>query len=254
MKNHIVLPNAEPFFKPGNRVGCLLIHGFTGSPSAMRPLGEKLSEKGYSVLAIRLPGHGTRIEDLHRVHLDDWLAAVEDGLNILNGTADQIFMMGQSMGGVLTLWAASRYPITGFVALSTPYPKEDKRRYLQIRLLSLFRKEFPKPQSPEEKRITEQGNVAYSKYSSEAIMQALKMIREMETNLAYINIPALLIQSRKDSVVDEESMDAIYEEISSKDKKRVWLENSGHVITLDQDREIVFKEVIAFIQRVSGAI
>jgi len=252
MNNNLVLPNAEPFFKQGNRTGCLLIHGFTGSPSAMRLLGDRLSAQGYSVLAIRLPGHGTIIEDLHRVHLRDWLIAVEDGLNLLNGTADQVFVLGQSMGGVLALWAASRYPISGLVAMSTPYPGQNLRRSRQLRLLSIFKREIPKPKTQAQEYISSQGNVSYSQYSSKAIMQALKLTRQMETSLASIEIPALLIQSRKDPVVEEGSMNAIYEHLSSQDKTRVWLENSGHVITLDQDREIVFNEAVSFIQRVSG--
>ena len=50
----MIIKNAEPFYFPGNSTGCLLIHGFTGAPMEMRPLGDFLAEKGYSVLGIRL--------------------------------------------------------------------------------------------------------------------------------------------------------------------------------------------------------
>ena len=44
----MIIKNAEPFYFPGNSTGCLLIHGFSGAPTEMRPLGDFLAEKGYS--------------------------------------------------------------------------------------------------------------------------------------------------------------------------------------------------------------
>ena len=64
----MIVKNAEPFYFPGNSTGCLLIHGFTGAPTEMRPLGEYLAENGFSVLGVRLSGHGTRMADLKRSH------------------------------------------------------------------------------------------------------------------------------------------------------------------------------------------
>ncbi|MBI1854527.1 MAG: carboxylesterase, partial [Chloroflexi bacterium] len=61
-----IIPTAEPFFLPGSKTGCLLIHGFTGAPKEMRWMGEYLADKGYSVLGVRLAGHATRPEDMIR--------------------------------------------------------------------------------------------------------------------------------------------------------------------------------------------
>jgi esterase/lipase len=52
--------NGEPvkeFYFKGNNTGVLLIHGFTGTPSEMRLLGEYLAKKGYTVKGILLKGH-----------------------------------------------------------------------------------------------------------------------------------------------------------------------------------------------------
>src|SRR5690554_1252829 len=62
----------QPFFHQGNSTGCLLIHGFTGTPSEMRPLGTYLNQQGYTVSGIQLPGHGTKPEDLMRVKWEAW--------------------------------------------------------------------------------------------------------------------------------------------------------------------------------------
>jgi len=41
----LTIPSAEPFLHVGDRVGCLIVHGFTGTPYEMRPLGDYLSKK-----------------------------------------------------------------------------------------------------------------------------------------------------------------------------------------------------------------
>jgi carboxylesterase len=98
----MIIPTAEPFFFAGNRVGCLLIHGFSGTPKEMRWMGEYLGNLGYSVLGIRLAGHATQPEDMQRMHWQDWLASVEDGYWLLQGSVDQVFLIGLSMGGILS--------------------------------------------------------------------------------------------------------------------------------------------------------
>jgi len=98
----IIIPTAEPFFMPGGNTGCVLVHGFTGTPKEMRLMGEYLSEQGLTVLGIRLPGHATDLPDMIRVKWKDWLAAVEDGINILSNCCENIFVAGLSMGGILS--------------------------------------------------------------------------------------------------------------------------------------------------------
>ena len=52
---------------------------------------------------------------------EDWLTSVEDGFHLLSGHCEQVFLMGLSMGGVLSLIQAARLPVDGVVAMSTPY-------------------------------------------------------------------------------------------------------------------------------------
>jgi hypothetical protein len=58
-----VLPGAGTFYFEGSDVGCLLIHGFTGTPQNIRPLGDFLPRRGLTVLAPRPAGHGTTVDD-----------------------------------------------------------------------------------------------------------------------------------------------------------------------------------------------
>src|SRR5487761_2341682 len=84
---------------PEGKIGILLVHGFTGSPAAMRPWAEFLGARGYTVRVPRLPGHGRRWEDLNQVSWEDWTTTVSDELLELSKVCDKMFIFGLSMGG-----------------------------------------------------------------------------------------------------------------------------------------------------------
>ena len=88
---------------------CLLLHGFTGSPWEMRPVGEALAARGLHVRAIQLPGHGTTPEALLDVTHRDWLLAATQGLAALRHHR-RVFVAGLSMGALLALELAARHP------------------------------------------------------------------------------------------------------------------------------------------------
>src|SRR4030095_16278325 len=117
-----IIPTAEPFFFLGDtsKPACLLIHGFTGTPKEMRRMGEFLNQKGYTCLGIRLAGHATDPEDMIRSRWTDWVASVEDGYQLLRGVNVNIFLVGLSMGGILSLLMSTRLSVKGVVAMSTP--------------------------------------------------------------------------------------------------------------------------------------
>ena len=77
---------ADAFFLQGNNdAGVLLVHGYTGSPAEMRLLGNYLNEKGdYTVLGVRLAGHGTTVEELEQTVWQDWYKAVDEGVKELH--------------------------------------------------------------------------------------------------------------------------------------------------------------------------
>lgn len=246
MNRSFTMPGAEPFLFPGNRTGVLLIHGFTGSPAAMRGLGEFLNRtQGYTTLGIRLPGHGTQVDDLRRPTWRDWITAVEDGLNLLHGMSDQVYVGGISMGGVLTLIAAARYPVKGVVALSTPYGLTRDWRIRFMRPLSLFVPKFKKTGA-----VGIAAETSYAYYVTRAIAEAAELAKLMQAGLPKINVPVLLIQSHGDKVIEPNALDLLSEHLATPRKEMLWLEKSGHVITLDVEREIVYARVAQFIQQI----
>lgn len=129
---------AQPNQSNVNNVGVLCIHGFTGSPNDMRPLGEALARQGYSAYAPVLPGHGGLPHKIKGYGWHDWVEAARDALRKLCKTHAHVFIAGLSMGGLITLHlAASEHqcampegrvlPIRGIVVLAAPSAINDRR-------------------------------------------------------------------------------------------------------------------------------
>ena len=246
-----VISTAEPFFLPGGPTGCVLVHGFTGSPKEMRMLGEHLHQQGHTVLGVRLAGHATDMEDMIRSHYRDWLASVEDGYHLLRPHCQQIFLMGLSMGGVLSLVQASRLPMDGVVAMSTPYyfPITWARRMpWLIRLVSPFMRTRKKGEgiwfSPE----LEASHVHYPKDPVRSGYELFQLIQEMKTALPRITIPSLVIHSRDDQSISIEHAEQIYHHLGSHQKELILVDQANHVITRDGDTSRVFGPITRFIE------
>lgn len=86
------------------RRGVLLTHGLTDSPYFMRPLAEFFTQRGFRVMAILLPGHGTQPGDLLEVRWQEWAKAVAYGTDRLAEESDEIYLAGFSAGGALSLY------------------------------------------------------------------------------------------------------------------------------------------------------
>lgn len=248
-----LLVGGEPFLLSGDRIGCLLIHGFTGTPAEMRPLGIHLNSQGYTVLGIRLFGHATRPEDMPRARRKDWQADVETGIATLGGMCDKIVAIGLSMGGLLALWAGAQSEVEAAVCLSTPIvmPHNGLLRFgrLLSRVLPYVSKGDPDWHEPE----AVAGHVTYPVYPTRAAVEVRDLVHEVRQLLPQVQVPLFVIQARGDKAVSPDSMDIILDHVTSTDKQSLWLEDSGHVITRDRQREAVFTATTAFIKGHVGA-
>src|SRR5436305_13762407 len=90
---------ADPFSLGEGDVACLLLHGLTGSPAEVRPVGEALAAAGFHAVGPLLPGHGTTPEDLDTTTRGDLLQPAEPALLSLQG-ARRVFLCGLPSGGL----------------------------------------------------------------------------------------------------------------------------------------------------------
>ena len=117
-------------------------------------MGEYLNCQGYTVCGIRLAGHATRLKDMVRSRWQDWLLSVEDGIDLLRACTDHTFLLGLSMGGILSLTAAARFKVRGVVAMSTPFdlPATPLPRWV-FHVMSWFKPYVPKGKVPGQRLV-----------------------------------------------------------------------------------------------------
>jgi len=165
----------------------------------------------------------------------------------LRERCSKIFMTGLSMGGTLTLYMAAMYPdvirgaipINGALFVNNPD------------LASLaFMANAPAtvPGVGGDIKKANVSELAYEDVPVPAIRQIYALMGVTRELLPRVNCPALVIQSRDDHVVAPENAPFIIDNIGSEDKRLLWLENSYHVATLDNDKELIAREILNFIQ------
>ncbi|MCK8817981.1 alpha/beta fold hydrolase [Natroniella sulfidigena] len=236
---------AKPFYFEGNQTACLLIHGFTGSPAHMRLLGEALHQEGYTVKGILLPGHGTSMEDMEQTDWQDWLAAVEEEYQKLRAEYSKVYLLGLSMGGILSLLLAQNYAVDKVVSIAAPIKIYNKLAYLTPVLKYLKRFNYS---SGGEKLEYETYDVGYSATPVRTVPCLLKLMKLAKNNLEQVECPTLIIQSHQDQTVKPVSAEMIYNQVASQEKDILWLEESGHVVTLGPEKELVHQRIIEFLQ------
>lgn len=244
--SNLLHENAKEFYFPGSETGILMIHGFTGSPSEMRYLGDFLREKGFSVKGVLLKGHGTTPKDMKATNHFDWIKSAEEAYHELAGQCEEVFIVGFSMGGAIGLHLAHKYKIKGIISLSTPIRILNRQYY--IAMLIKYLKYF----MGKEGRVVRQKDpfvISYDKTPVKSLINLLQLINLVKGNLHRMDKPILIMQSYGDGTVHPSSANFIYKRIASIDKSIVFLHKSGHIITCDCEKEQVFDEVLSFIRK-----
>jgi carboxylesterase len=110
------------------RIGCLMLHGFMGSPVSSRDMAKHIAETGVTVHCPLLPGHGNLPYKIHGHNHREWIAEVEEAFVFLSQHCDQIFIIGHSMGAPLGAHLANNHPdVCGLVLLAPLYKVPDWR-------------------------------------------------------------------------------------------------------------------------------
>lgn len=254
-----IIPTAEPFFFLGDasKPACLLVHGFTSSPKEMRLLGEFLHLNGHTCLCMRNPGHATQPEDMIRSTYQDWIAAVEDGYHLLRGISSRICLVGLSMGGALALLMSARLDVLGVAVMSTPYKLPDDPRLRHIELISKAVPFMPKgtgePGSGWVDKEAWKEHVSYPMNPVRSIGELNKLLGELRAALPEIKVPVLLIHSQDDTYVPPQNMELLHADlVNARERTKLYISGSGHVVTRDAARHQVFVSVLEFVQRVGG--
>ncbi|WP_350344235.1 alpha/beta fold hydrolase [Proteinivorax tanatarense] len=230
----------------GNSKAVLVIHGFTGSPTEVHPLGEFLSNQGFDVYGPCLPGHGTCIQDMIKTTDEDWIKSIEKTLTEIINKYSQCYVVGFSMGGAIALHLTRKYQenINAVVSISAPI-YIPKATYLAT-VIKHFKKSIPKPPKPDYGVPI----FSYEETPVESLPYIVKVIKRVKKDVGKISIPILVAQGMKDSTVYPKSAGYIYGNVASKDKLIRYYANATHMLPVEkQYREQLFKEVSNFLNK-----
>ncbi len=232
-----VLRGAEPIDLRGGDVGVVLIHGFTGSTQSMRPWAEALHSAGHTVLAPRLPGHGTRWQDLNETTWDDWTGEVDRAFDDLRSRCNTVFAMGLSMGATLALRLAETRgeQVAGLVLVNGALASDRK----DVKALPVVSKVVPslKGIGSDIKKpgVTE---LAYARTPLRAMRSFTRAWPVVTAELGRVRCPVLLYRSETDHVVEPISGRVLLAGLPH--ATEVVLHDSYHVATLDNDAQRIF--------------
>jgi len=231
----IVKADPHPFSLPGGDTKVLLLHGFTGSPCCLRPLAEWLNARGYGVEAPLLIGHGTDLEDLIPVRHRQWTDQVDAEIRRLQQSCKRLVVGGLSLGSILALQAGLRHQqLAGLMLYSPPIGVRDRRRFFAP-LLKHFVATLPKPADHFEDPTASDRRWSYHRYPVACSAQVLQLIAQVSKQAKQLTLPTLVIGSRKDKVVSQQGIGQLVRRLDPEITSLHWLEDSGHVITLDQE-------------------
>ena len=231
-------------------VGIVFVHGFTGSPAAMRPWADFMNSRGYTVSVPRLPGHGTQWEDLNRVQWQEWPERVQQEIDRLRESCAKVFLCGLSMGGGTTLNVASKNNVAGIILVNPMIHIAGLPAQIAIKfapLIALFRKGLASvADDVKAQDVTEWG---YDVLPTLGVVQLNHLLKATRSTLAQVQAPTLLFHSLEDHVLPVSNTEIIMAEIGSTYKSRRELLNSYHVATLDNDAPEIFNESLEHIKR-----
>jgi len=243
-----IMPGCEPFSAVGGPFGVLVLHGFTGNPTSMRPIAELCAGAGYTVELPRLPGHGTSLEDMMTTTWADWSGAAIDAFDDLAARCERVAVVGLSMGGALSAFVAERRPVAGCVFINPvvmPPVKEMEDGLGQLIDAGLETIDAIGSDIKKE-GVTE---LSYPGTPLRCAQSMFSALHDVQADLGKITATSLLISSREDHVVTTDNGDELMAKVAGP-IERIWLEDSYHVATMDNDRGLVESSTMAFLAKV----
>lgn len=251
--------------------GLLCVHGFTGSPYEVKPLGAYFAARGWRVHGLVLPGHGGLPEGIHGLQWRVWPQAAQTALDDLSQRCDDVYVAGLSMGGLVTArlaLAEQTRPgskLRAIALLATPdalYQKAAQLarvgKYLIPWFYPLKAANLNDPNvrnrlsrtlgdafdlsDPEIAHVIKNG----IRLPTAAIHELLKFIDSVRADLPNIFMPAFVAQGRRDQTVARNSADVIHARLRSQRKLLRWYDDFDHEMPLEPGAELLFADIAAF--------
>ena len=253
--------------KPQIRHSVLLLPGLCGTYREMGAIPKVLEDSGYHVSIADIPGYA---DDTVKVDWSAWMEEVDRRFSELRCTSDTVSVVGLSMGATLALNLAERRDDIDGIVLLSPVLRYDGWSipfyHPLIRLIYwigfrnwLYREREPYGIANIELRrrvqkAVEKGDpseLGAAAISARHLHHAQQLMRDTRLNLAHAHAPTLIIHAVDDETAAPRNAEEILLKISSEVRRAIWLGDSYHIITVDNEREIVVNETSRFLDECS---
>jgi carboxylesterase len=257
------MPEHKIDLRGGNH-SVLLIHGLTGSPFEMKYLARKLNKAGFTVKGPCLEGHCTTLKNLSKTHWRDWYQSVSESFIEMKKSSDTVSVVGLCMGALLSLHLSYEFgsEVAAVSLISTtlfydgwslPWFKFllPIAYYPPIRFIYSYSEKEPygiknKPLRDRIVNLMKNHSIAYSKTPAASMHELFRLIREVKKELPKITTPALILHSKEDDLTSLKNPDYVEAKIGSKIVRKIILDDSYHMMTIDNQRDRVAEETIKF--------
>jgi len=238
----------------GRKLGVVLAHGYMAAPLEVEQLAKYLQKKGFWVYTPRLKGHGTSPDDLASTSYQEWLDSVETGYAIVGNICRRVVIGGFSTGAGLALHLAARLKgVAGVFAVSAPMrlhdlgarfaPALDAWNRLMDKLSAEGAKKEFVSNNPENPHIN------YLRNPIAGVRELERLMESLDPLLPELNIPALVVQSESDPVVNPKGSKQIFDRLGSQDKEYILFNIDRHGILLGEGSARVHKRIGTFVER-----
>lgn len=225
-------------------IGCLCIHGFTGSPYEVEPLVEYLKERTDWIFSVpTLPGHG-KTQTLKGINYHQWIDHAETELKKLIQTCEIVYVIGFSMGGLIASFLAANYPVDKLILLSAA------AYYINPRQLAADIKKIMMDTFNGKLR----DNELFQRYKRKitetplaATMQFRQLVSFIKPLLHQVEVPTLIAQGECDGIVPPKSAEYLYRTIGANQKKLTYIKHSKHHICHCEENVALFSQVFDFL-------
>jgi len=223
----------------------LCIHGLTGTPYEVRPVAEALAEQGFTCVGPVLPGHCDSPEALNRIPYQEWVSAVLGVFDELAASHRRVYVVGLSLGGLLSLRLAAERPVAGGVVLAAPLRLGRVTERL-VPWLAPWLASVPKTPDIRDDAARAR-HPGYDRMPLGSVAELILLQRDLVGRLANITAPLRLVYSREDRTVRVEDAERLREALVAADADVQYLENSGHVLPVDLERDRVASLAVDFL-------